>query len=31
MRISIQAYYAPAALNGNLVSVDHLSGACRTG
>jgi len=28
MRISIQAYFAPAvALNGNLVSGDFLSGA----
>ena len=27
MRINIQAFYAPAALNGNPVSVDHLSGA----
>lgn len=27
MRISIEAFYAPTALNGNLVSVEYLSGA----
>lgn len=27
MRISMKAFYAPTALNGNLVSVDFLSGA----